>query len=136
MAKDKKQNTAKEPENDEETKPQAQPEETAEAAEETAEETAGEEAATEAEQPDELETLEISVDILSEAEKIQSTDELDVRRYGVIVSKGFRRGLLLPNLDGVDTVEQQVAIALSKAGISPREKKYEMERFEVIRHEA
>ena len=86
-------------------------------------------------QPEELETLEISVDVLGDAEKIRSADELDVKRYGVIVSKGFRRGLLLPNLDGVDTVEEQVAIALSKAGISPKEKNYELERFEVVRHE-
>lgn len=86
--------------------------------------------------PDELDVLEISVDVLGETEKIQSKDELDVKRYGVIVSKGFRRGLLLPNLEGVDTVDQQVAIAMSKAGLSTREKNVDMERFEVIRHEA
>ena len=86
--------------------------------------------------PEELDTLEIGVDVLGDTEKIQSKDELDVKHYGVIVSKGFRRGLLLPNLDGVDTVEEQIAIALSKAGISPREKNFEMERFEVVRHEA
>ena len=84
--------------------------------------------------PEELDALEISVDVLGETEKIRSKDELDVKRYGVIVSKGFRRGLLLPNLEGVDTVEEQVAIALRKAGLSEREKHYEMERFEVIRH--
>ena len=84
--------------------------------------------------PDELETLEISVDVLGKTEKISSMDELDVKRYGVIVSKGFRRGLLLPNLDGVDTVEEQVSIALRKAGLSEREKNFDMERFEVVRH--
>ena len=84
--------------------------------------------------PDELEALEISVDVLKEPEKIRSKEELDVRRYGVIVTKGFRRGLLLPNLDGVDTVEQQLAIALRKAGLSERERDFEMERFEVVRH--
>ena len=87
-------------------------------------------------QPDELDALEISVDVLAEPEKIRSREELDVKRYGVIVSKGFRRGLLLPNLDGVDTVEDQIAIALKKAGISDREKDFEIERFEVVRHEA
>ena len=66
-------------------------------------------------------------------EAISSEKELDVRRYGVIVSKGTRRGLLLPDLDGVDTVEQQVAIARKKAGIRPDEK-VKLERFEVIRH--
>ena len=57
-----------------------------------------------------------------------------MKRYGVIVSKGFRRGLLLPNLDGIDSVDEQVAIALQKAGLSKREKVFEMERFEVVRH--
>ena len=84
--------------------------------------------------PDELETLEISVDVLGEPEKIRSKDELDVKRYGVIVTKGFRRGLLLPNLDGVESVDEQLSIALRKAGLSEREKNFEMERFEVIRH--
>ena len=84
--------------------------------------------------PEELEALEISVDVLGEPEKICSKDELDVKRYGVIVTKGFRKGLLLPNLDGVDTVDEQLAIALRKAGLSEREKNYEMQRFEVVRH--
>ncbi len=82
---------------------------------------------------DELPWLEISVDVLGEAEEISSPEELDVKRYGVIVSKGARRGLLLPDLDGVDTVEQQVAIAKQKAGIRPEEK-VRLERFEGIRH--
>ena len=84
--------------------------------------------------PDELEWLEISVDVLGEPEQISSRDELDVKRYGVIVTSGSRRGLLLPDLDGVDTVDQQVDIAMRKGGISPRDK-YRLERFEVIRHE-
>ena len=84
--------------------------------------------------PEELEALEISVDVLGKPEKIRSKEELDVKRYGVIVTKGFQRGLLLPNLDGVDTVEQQLSIALRKAGLSEREKDFEMERFEVVRH--
>ncbi len=83
---------------------------------------------------DELDSLEISVDVLAPPEKIASKDELDVRRYGVIVTKGRNRGLLLPNLDGVDTVDEQVSIALRKAGLSEREKDYAMERFEVVRH--
>jgi AmmeMemoRadiSam system protein A len=83
--------------------------------------------------PDELKWLEISVDVLGEAEDIDSPDELDVKRYGVIVSKGFRKGLLLPDLEGVDTVEQQIDIARRKAGIAPGEK-VKLQRFEVIRH--
>ena len=85
--------------------------------------------------PDELTDLTISVDILSDAEPINSPAELDVIKYGVIVSRGYRRGLLLPNLEGVDTVEYQLQIALSKAGINPSEP-FDMERFEVVRHDA
>ncbi len=70
---------------------------------------------------EELPELEYSVDVLSEAEPIDSPGELDVRRYGVIVQAGRRRGLLLPNLEGVDTVEQQISISRQKAGIGPHE---------------
>ncbi|MBR2667570.1 MAG: AmmeMemoRadiSam system protein A [Oscillospiraceae bacterium] len=83
--------------------------------------------------PDELPWLEINVDVLGEPEDIASEAELDVKRYGVIVTKGGRRGLLLPDLDGVDTVEQQVAIARQKAGIGPNET-VTLQRFEVVRH--
>ncbi len=82
---------------------------------------------------DELDLLEINVDILGEPEEIDSPDKLDVKRYGVIVSCGFRRGLLLPDLDGVDTVSQQISIAMQKGGISPKDD-YRLERFEVVRH--
>ena len=82
---------------------------------------------------DELNNLEYSVDVLGEPEAISSPAELDVKRYGVIVSCGGRRGLLLPNLEGVDTIEQQVDIARQKGGISSQEK-YTLERFEVVRH--
>ena len=83
---------------------------------------------------DELRDLTVSVDVLDKATPVDSISELDVKRYGVIVSKGFRRGLLLPNLEGVDTVAEQLHIALSKAGIHPSEH-YDIERFEVVRHE-
>lgn len=81
---------------------------------------------------DELDDLEYSVDILSTPERAEYED-LDVKRYGVIVSKGYRRGLLLPDLEGVDTVDYQLAIALSKGGIDPSED-FEIERFTVERH--
>ena len=83
--------------------------------------------------PDELPWLEINVDVLGEPEDIASEAELDVKRYGVIVRRGHRRGLLLPDLDGVDTVGQQVDIARRKAGIAPNER-VELQRFEVVRH--
>lgn len=83
--------------------------------------------------PDELEWLDINVDVLGKPESISSPDMLDVKRYGVIVTSGYKRGLLLPDLDGVDTVEDQIDIARRKAGIGQHEK-ISLQRFEVIRH--
>ncbi|GIM29572.1 hypothetical protein CPJCM30710_22380 [Clostridium polyendosporum] len=80
----------------------------------------------------ELLDIDISVDVLTAPEKT-SKKELDPKRYGVIVSMGSRRGLLLPDLEGVDTVERQLFIALRKGNISPTED-YTIERFEVMRH--
>lgn len=80
----------------------------------------------------ELDDLIYSVDVLGAAEPC-SREDLNPKKYGVIVSKGGRRGLLLPDLEGVDTVEEQLYIALNKAGISPSED-YKIERFEVIRY--
>jgi len=82
---------------------------------------------------DELDELDISVDVLEPAEPIASLDELDPRQYGVIVESGGRRGLLLPDLQGVDTAEQQVQIALRKAWIRPDED-YRLSRFRVTRY--
>ena len=82
--------------------------------------------------PDELDDLEVSVDVLSPPEPISSTADLDPVRYGVIVESGMRRGLLLPNLEGVDTVEEQVDIARRKAVIGSREP-VQLYRFEVRR---
>ena len=81
---------------------------------------------------DELDGLSVKVDVLFPAEPAQISD-LDPKRYGVIVTKGFRRGLLLPDLEGVDTVAEQVGIACAKAGIDPAED-FTVERFEVVRH--
>lgn len=81
---------------------------------------------------DELEDLDISVDVLHEPEPA-TLEDLDPRVWGVIVSADWRRGLLLPDLEGVDTVEQQVAIARQKAGIQPGER-VRLERFAVDRH--
>lgn len=82
---------------------------------------------------EELDRLSISVDVLGELEEVDSLRQLDAKRYGVVVTKGRRRGLLLPNLEGVDTVEDQVAIAKRKAGIGETER-VQLQRFEVIRH--
>lgn len=85
---------------------------------------------------DELDQLEISVDVLGEPEPVDSQDDLDPQRFGVIVTNGTRRGLLLPMLDGVDTVDEQIEIAMRKAGINAQEDGTTLQRFEVMRHEA
>ena len=83
--------------------------------------------------PEERDRLEDSVDVLSQPQPVDSLSQLDPKRYGVIVTYGRKRGLLLPDLDGVDTVEQQVDIARQKGGIRP-EDPYTLQRFEVVRH--
>jgi AmmeMemoRadiSam system protein A len=82
---------------------------------------------------DELSALVYSVDVLSPPEKVTSVRELDPRRYGVIVEFGGMKGLLLPDLEGVDTAEEQLRIAKMKAGISVAED-CAIYRFEVRRY--
>jgi AmmeMemoRadiSam system protein A len=82
---------------------------------------------------DELEELDYSVDVLSCPEKVNDISELNPKKYGVIVVSGQRRGLLLPDLEGVDTVEEQLKITRMKAGILPHEE-IEIYRFEVKRY--
>ena len=81
----------------------------------------------------ELDEIVYSVDVLGEPERIFDTKDLDVKKFGVIVENGGRRGVLLPDLEGIDTVEQQISIAKQKANIGVREK-VDLWRFEVIRH--
>jgi AmmeMemoRadiSam system protein A len=80
----------------------------------------------------ELDDLEYSVDILTEPEPVTDISQLDPEKYGVIVESGWRRGLLLPALEGVDSVEEQIAICRLKAGISSSEP-VELYRFQVRR---
>ncbi|OGN94842.1 MAG: AMMECR1 domain-containing protein [Chloroflexi bacterium RBG_13_50_10] len=80
----------------------------------------------------ELGDLEYSVDVLTEPEPVRSIDQLDPKEYGVIVECGFRRGLLLPDLAGVDNVEEQIEICRAKAGISAEEP-IRLYRFQVKR---
>jgi AmmeMemoRadiSam system protein A len=82
---------------------------------------------------DELDELQYSVDILSAPEKVKGPQDLDPKRYGIIVSSGNRRGLLLPDLEGVDSVDEQIRIACMKAGIS-QGKESELFRFAVKRY--
>ncbi len=81
----------------------------------------------------ELEDLTYSVDVLTEPEKVEDLSGLDPQRYGVIVRRGRRSGLLLPALEGITTVEEQLDIARQKAGILPGED-VEIYRFEVNRY--
>jgi AmmeMemoRadiSam system protein A len=81
----------------------------------------------------ELEHLEYSVDVLTEPEKVTTKKDLDPKKYGVIVKSGNRKGLLLPDLEGVDTIDEQVSIATMKAGIYLGED-IELYRFEVKRY--
>ena len=82
---------------------------------------------------DELDDIEYSVDVLGEPERIFKIEDLDPKRYGVIVENGGRRGLLLPDLEGVDTPIEQVRIAMKKANI-PSTEPISLWRFEVVRH--
>jgi AmmeMemoRadiSam system protein A len=82
---------------------------------------------------EELPEIEYSVDVLTPPERVSGPADLDPKRYGVIVQAGRRRGLLLPDLEGVDTVEYQVSIAMQKAGIMPGTP-VTLYRFEVKRY--
>lgn len=84
-------------------------------------------------QEDELKDITYSVDVLSEPEKIKETSELDPKKYGIIVAKDYRKGLLLPDLEGIDTVDEQLRITKMKAGIDPDDKDVEIFRFTVER---
>lgn len=83
--------------------------------------------------PDELEDLDYSVDVLTTPEPVKSQDQLDAKRYGVIVEAGWRKGLLLPDLEGVDSVDEQIDICRQKAGIAADEP-VRLYRFEVRRY--
>ena len=82
---------------------------------------------------DELNDLSYSVDVLSTPEKVSDISELNPKKYGIIIGSGLRRGLLLPDLEGVDTIEEQIRITKMKAGILPHEE-IEIYRFEVKRY--
>ncbi len=83
--------------------------------------------------PHELPDLEYSVDVLTSPEPVADVSQLDPKKYGVIVECGWRRGLLLPDLEGVDKVEEQVSICCQKGGITPGEP-LQLYRFEVKRY--
>jgi hypothetical protein len=83
--------------------------------------------------PNELVNLDYSVDVLTHPEEVEDRSQLDAKKYGVIVEAGLRRGLLLPDLEGVDSVDTQISICRQKAGILPAEP-VKLYRFEVRRY--
>jgi len=84
---------------------------------------------------EELEGLEIHVDVLSPLEPAQGPSELEVKRYGLVVSASDgRRGVLLPDIASIESVEDQIAIACRKAGIDPRREAFTLQRFTTARH--
>lgn len=83
--------------------------------------------------PEELKDITISVDVLDTPEPVASVEELDPKVYGVIVSSKHKRGVLLPDLPGIDRIEDQLAIAMRKAGIEPGSPIH-VERFKVTRY--
>ena len=83
---------------------------------------------------DELDSIEYTVDVLTPPEPVKDKSDLDPKLYGVIVQAGTRRGLLLPDLEGVDTVDFQISIAMQKAGIPPGTP-VSLFRFEVKRYQ-
>lgn len=83
---------------------------------------------------EELDTLTYSVDVLSEPERVYDKSSLDPVRYGVLVTKGRLKGLLLPDLEGVETVDEQLRITKMKAGIQPYDEECDIFRFEVRRY--
>ena len=85
---------------------------------------------------EELPKLSMEVSLLGEPKKISDISELDPKKFGVIVkSPNGRCGLLLPDLEGVETTQQQLSIACQKAGINPEvEKKLDFYRFSVKKY--
>lgn len=83
---------------------------------------------------EEIPTLSYSVDVLSKPTLIKDLKELDPKKFGIIVRSGYKTGLLLPDIEGIDTIPQQLFVACQKAGINPREEKIEIYKFEVERH--
>jgi AMMECR1 domain-containing protein len=85
--------------------------------------------------PEELESLVVKVDVLSQPEPVGTADELDAQKFGVIVSTADgRRGLLLPALDGVGSPKRQIEICREKGGIGYKEQ-VALQRFTVDRHQ-
>lgn len=82
---------------------------------------------------DELSEINYSVDIIGEMEKVDNKENLNPDKYGIMVKGGHQTGLLLPDLEGIDTIEKQINIARKKAGLNKNDD-IEIYRFEVKRY--
>ncbi len=89
-------------------------------------------------EPEELGGLEISVDVLTTPVPIDSILDQDPKQHGLIVQSkldGWRRGLLLPDLESIDTAEKQLYYTrVMKAGITNPDEPVELFRFQVMRY--
>lgn len=86
-------------------------------------------------QKEELPHLSYIVYLLNEPELVKNTKELDPKKYGIIIKTGQKSGLLLPNLEGVDTIEKQISIACQKGGIDPTKERIIIQRFTVEKYD-
>ena len=82
---------------------------------------------------EELDTFSFSVDTLTPLEPIDTPDKLNPQRYGLSIKGNNKQGILLPDLEGIDTPEKQIDICLKKAAI-PKNSHYQMYRFEIKRY--
>ena len=83
----------------------------------------------------ELPHLSYIVYFLNKPEKVSDLAELDPKKFGIIVKAGRRSGLLLPDLEGVNTVAEQIAICCQKGGIMLKQDNVEIYKFTVEKHE-
>ncbi len=84
---------------------------------------------------EELPELKYEVSVLSEPEQVKDLQELDAKKYGVIVKSSYKTGLLLPDLEGVDTVAQQINIACQKGGIDLNNEQIEVYKFTTTKYQ-
>ena len=88
--------------------------------------------------PEELPYLSYTIYILSQPKPVKNVKELNPKKFGIIVktlNPSLKCGLLLPDLNGIDTVEQQIQICCQKGGIDKEKEKFTIFRFTVEKYE-
>ncbi|MDO8424755.1 MAG: AmmeMemoRadiSam system protein A [bacterium] len=83
---------------------------------------------------EEVSHLSFTIYVLNPPEQVTSTQQLDPKKFGAIVMTTEKCGLLLPDLEGVETVEQQLNICCQKGGIDPLKEKIAIFKFEVQKY--